>query len=101
MRCTQPMGLPSEAIDFLVKNAVRNNLCPTCQRHSGYCISEIDGGEYGMFNEECRLRYDLINGRTAEEFVQDTIWSSGPMIWLGLRVSDGTVFQHPEEDIYE
>jgi len=54
-----------------------------------------------MFDEEHLRRYDLTDGRTADEFVQEEIWSSGPMVWLGLKVSDGTMFKHPEEDIRE
>ena len=101
MRCTQEMGLPGEAVSFLANNAVKMDQCPTCQRHSGYSTNKITNGEWGMFDEYCLLRYDLIGGRTADEFVQTEIWSSGPMVWLGLKVSDGTVFEHPDADILE
>ena len=95
MRCSQPMGLPLEAITFLEKFAIKKNLCSTCKRHDGY--ESVDtGNKYGMFMEFSLLRYMLIDGRTAEEYVQYCIWESGPMEWLGLKVSDGTVFEWPE-----
>jgi len=54
-----------------------------------------------MFDDLEILEYELCDGRTATEFVQEENWSSGPMIWMGLRVSDGTEFRWSEEEISE
>ncbi len=86
MRCSQPYGLPPAAQDFLDKNAFRLDQCPVCKRNSGYKKESI--GTYGMFDELVLYRYTLLDGSTAEEFVQDEIWDSGPMIWLGLKCKD-------------
>jgi hypothetical protein len=76
----------TEAIEFLNKNAFRLDQCPICKRNSGYKKEAI--GTYGMVDELTLYRYTLLDGSTADEFVQDEIWDSGPMIWLGLRWKD-------------
>ena len=83
MRCSQPQGLPAHAEEFLRDNAVRVNECQHCQRHDGYQREVI--GKYGMFDELDLYRYTLLDGSTADEFVQEEMWSSGPMIWLALK----------------
>lgn len=86
MRCSQPYGLPPKAIEFLNKNAFKLDQCPICKRNSGYKKEII--GTYGMFDELTLYRYILLDGNIAEEFIQEEIWNSGPMIWLGLTWKD-------------
>jgi len=97
MRCTQPMGLPPEAYAFLLDNTVRRNVCPTCNRDDGPVCEVI--GSTGMFDDLPLHQYTLTDGRTATEFVQAEVWSSGPMIWLALDLSDGTKIEWPPEEI--
>ena len=96
MRCSQPHGIPPEAIEFLDKNAFRLDQCPICKRNSGYEKEIID--TYGMCDELSLYRYTLLDGSTADEFIQEEIWSSGPMIWLGLKWKD-TEFKWPNKAI--
>lgn len=93
------MGLPESAVAFLHKNAKRLHPCEHCNRDSGPVCREI--GRTGMFDDLEILEYELNDGRSATEFVQEEIWSSGPMIWMGLRISDGTEFRWSEEEISE
>lgn len=99
MRQSQPQYLSTEANTFLNENAICTDKCEKCHRHSGFEFTVI--GKYGMFDELSLKRYKLKDGRTASEFEQAEIWSSGPMIWLGLRTSDGIEFKWDEEDIRE
>ena len=97
MRCSQPQGLPSEAIAFLEENAIRIGYCPHCDRDDGYAKKQIGTEGYG---DVPIYEYLLKNGELAIEYVQATIDSSGPMIWLGLKVGDKK-FEWKEEDIKE
>lgn len=86
MRCSQPQGLPVHAKEFLKDNAVRVNECPHCHRHDGYKREAF--GKYGMDDELELYRYTLLDGSTATEFVQEEMWSSGPIIWIALKWKD-------------
>lgn len=97
MRCTQPYGLSHAAEQFLCANAIVYNLCVHCNRSDGFAKEPIRS--YGMFDEFYLYCYLLKGGRKAEEFIQRETWSSGPMIWLGLRVDDGQVFLWDEKDM--
>ena len=84
MRLSQPQGLPIKAMDFLGKNAVKVNQCPHCHRHDvGYQRKVI--GMYGMYDEIELYQYTLKDGSIAYEYIQDTVWISGPIIWLALK----------------
>jgi len=86
-RHDQFIGLPTVATCYL-----NDNKAPT--------QPEPIGMYYGMFDQTYPLyRYTLNNGLTADEFLQASPWNSGPMFFLGLRVSDGTLFQWGESDI--
>ena len=98
MRCSQPQGLPQEAIEFLEENAARKDPCTHCGRDSGYETKEID--RCGMCEDTPIIAYLLKDGTWAEEYLQGEIWSSGPMMWLGLKVGDKK-FEWKEEDIKE
>lgn len=105
IRMTQMQGLPKVAQEFLDVHAERVDVCPHCNRDSGPLREEI--GRTGMFNEYELYRYKLkpsaeqgsVVTRTADEVVQYEYWSSGPMIWLKLVVSDGTVFEWAKDVI--
>jgi len=86
MRMSQPMGLPTEAQKFLQKHAKRVDPCEHCKRHSGYVKRRT--GDTGMFHDVPIFEYTLDNGGHADEFIQHTIWSSGPMEWFGLKIFD-------------
>jgi hypothetical protein len=94
MRCSQPQGLPKCAEEFLTTNAVKVNECPQCGRYGDYERKII--GTYGMFDELELYRYTLRDGTTIDEFIQEEIWDSGPMIWLALRWKD-TTFEWPKD----
>ncbi len=98
MRMTQPMGLVPKAQAFLKEHAVLENHCEHCDRNSGYVGKEI--GRTGMFDDLQLFEYALKDGRVAKEFVQATVWSSGPMIWVALEV-DGEKFLWPESELQE
>ena len=98
MRCTQPMGLAPKAEDFLKEHAVLKDPCEHCGRNSGYVRKMI--GVTGMFDDLSLIGYALKDGRTAKEFVQHELLSSGPMIWVALEV-DGEKFLWPESELVE
>ena len=99
MRCTQPQGLSMGTEVFLRENAKHHDSCPTCG-HSRGMIREQHDKYYGMFDEEFPLwQYTLKDGRTAKEYKQDEVWSSGPMIYLGLELSDGTKMEWSREEL--
>lgn len=105
MRSDQLIGLSAEADEFLAANELVPEPCPHCKRGYGP-TTEPTGLKYsGMFGQE----YDLFNHklkseRFAEEYLQASPWSSGPMFFLGLKVYDfdGTEirdFKWTEEEI--
>lgn len=107
MRSDQHMGLSIEASDFLVFNELVPEPCPHCQRPYPP-ITEPSGKTYsGMFMEEYPLfRHELKSKGYAEEYLQAAPWSSGPCLFLGLKVydSNGTEirdFQWTEQEIQE
>jgi hypothetical protein len=93
------MGLPPSALAFLRENTPRKDPCPYCGRDNGLTRREI--GFFGMFDEIPLNEYTLRDGRTAREVIQHEIWSSGPMTWLKLVVSDGTEFAWEASQIVE
>jgi hypothetical protein len=95
MRCSQPQGLSSEAMEFLSQNAIKLNQCTCCQRHDGYKKEVID--TCGMYDDVDLYRYTLVDGTMADEFVQYEVWSSGPMIWFGLRWQGAEFVWHSDE----
>lgn len=96
-RSSQPMGLPSAALEFLAANEDKPAPCPTCGHQGSGNTAQI--GSYGMFDELSLVRYQLTRERWADEYIQFEEWWSGPMTWLGLRVSDGTEFKWAAEEI--
>lgn len=98
IRCSQPQGLPLEAVEFLKDNAVKINQCTCCYRHDGYQKEVVD--TCGMFDDIDLYCYTLVDGSTATEFVQEELWSSGPMIWIGLKWQ-GSEFKWASSEIVE
>lgn len=96
MRCSQPQGLSAEAEQFLRDNAVRINEYQCCHRHDGYQKEVI--GTCGILEDVNLYRYILLDGSTADEFVQHCVWNSGPMEWFGLRWKD-TEFKWQDKEI--
>lgn len=99
IRMDQPQGLPPEAHSFLATNEIEPKVCPHCKRP--YPLERGVIGSYeGMFGTEYPLHKRVLkDGRIAEEFLQATIWSSGPMFFLGLKMSNGTVFEWSDEEL--
>jgi hypothetical protein len=97
IRCTQDFGLSKAAREFLDTHAILVNHCSHCGRFDGYKHDE--GEPYGMFDELRLKLYHLSDGKVAKEYIQESIWDSGPMIFLGLIVSDGTMISWSEEEI--
>lgn len=99
IREDQFLGLPEAAITFLAENEVPEVSCPHCGRPFARNYEKV-GVYHGMFDNEYPLhRHVLKDGRTADEFLQAAPWSSGPVHFLGLRVSDGTEFTWTEDEI--
>lgn len=98
MRTDQDFGMTVEATMFLRAN-VDVDECKTCQRPYPEKTEEV--GYYdGMFGDKYPLyRHFLKDGRTADEFLQASPWSSGPCFFIGLKVSDGTEFLWPQDEI--
>lgn len=95
MRCDQFIGLPKHAIDFLKE--WEQKCCACRQSLPG---KRVIGHYVGMFDSEYPLmRYSLIDGRYADEFLQAMLWSNGPMFFLGLQVSGGQQFRWTQEEI--
>ena len=99
MRTDQPQGLPVSAEVFLDEQEVRPDCCPTCKRPFPPTLEAI--GDYEGFDTYPLHRHQLKDGRTADEFLQASPWSSGPLLFLGLRVSDGTEFTWTDDEIDE
>jgi hypothetical protein len=93
MRTDQPMGLPDEATAFLQENVLMKgaNPCRHCQKPT---IDVFDCEQYGSYTgmfegqDYPLLRYKLKGGGVAEEFLQASPWSSGPVLFLGLKIKD-------------
>jgi len=92
IRMDQFAGLSQSAKQFLAECEVKPHICETCKQPIHEPLKQI--GKYkGMYmNEYFLYQHILENGQTADEFVQCAPWSSGPIFFLGLRVSDGTEF---------
>ncbi len=100
MRCTQLMGLPPAAKAYLEEyREWADTLCPHCARviDREMVPAKVykSARSTGMFDDGPELvEYKLRGGLTAREEVQYVEWSSGPMIYLRLVVSNGRVFEH-------
>ncbi len=89
MRCDQPMGMTEAAEEYLKKYRKPARICPCCNQnmirddvvtYDEYQVAFGDGDGYPLH------KYTLANGFLAEEYLQDTVWSSGPCFFLGLVV---------------
>lgn len=101
IREDQFMGFTDEARAFLEEYEVPQETCEFCLRPFPRKLEEIDH-YFGMFDTKYPLfRHVLKDGRTADGFLQAAPWSSGPVLFLGLRVSDGTEFLWTEKEMDE
>lgn len=99
MRCDQYIGLTTEAQEFLSEHEITPEPCSCCKRPFPPKLEQICTYR-GINNTEYPLnRHFLMGGRYADEFLQADPWSSGPMFFIGLRVSDGQEFSWSEEEI--
>lgn len=108
MRCTQVIGLRSEASEFLIYNCNRipNVVCPHCGKTvtSKYHKEAYqDESGLGMCDDGPVLnKYYLKNGACVKEVVQEVVWSSGPCIFLCLEDDSGQkMFEWSRKDINE
>ncbi len=100
-RTNSPMGLCSEATKFLEQNEVKPEQCPHCNQLISSSITARQIGEYeGYWDVKYSLlRYKLKDGRTADEYLQLTEFSGGPVMFLGLQISDGTKIEWEDWEI--
>ena len=87
MRCDQHIGLPQRALDFLGRYEAQGPVCPTCHR-SMQAVLKVIGHYEGMFMQAYDLYRHPLNDGYADEFLQASPWSSGPMFFIGLRTYD-------------
>lgn len=97
MRCDSFMGLPGSAISFLNQHETVPEPCPCCKR--GYPPQLEKIGSCNGYDEYVLFRHFLNDGKTADEFLQVIHFDSGPVIFLGLKVSDGSVIEWSKEEI--
>jgi hypothetical protein len=99
IRMDQFAGLPQAAEKFLEEHEKPPVYCETCGHVIKRSVTRI-GSYSGMFSDTYPLhRRHLKDGRTADEYLQAAPWSSGPVHFIGLKVSDGTVFEWSEEEM--
>ncbi len=108
MRCTQIVGLSAKARQFLANNQASDLTkcgCPTCQEpHVTVPRQRVydteTGTRAGMFDDgPALLEYGLKDGRVAREVVQETVWSSGPCIFLCLEIEGVRAFEWSKEKL--
>ncbi len=100
-RSDQHMGMSSKAIYFLEKYEIKPKVCAVCNRPHYLKLEEISSFS-GMFTDEYPLhRHQLIDGLHADEYLQCSPWSSGPMFFIGLKISDGRKFTWTNEEVEE
>ncbi len=105
MRCTQIMGLKQEANEFIEQfcKKIPDLTCPYCSTtitEKKACRIYDTRNENGMFEDGPSLiEYDLIDGRVIREVIQETVWSSGPCIFLCLECNGERYFEWSQECI--
>ncbi len=90
-------GKTTSAIGFLEKYEVKGEECLECGHVEHVKLQKI--GDVHGFDDYSLFRHHLVNGDYADEFLQATEWSSGPMFFIGLRVCDGKEFIWLDEEI--
>lgn len=99
-RSDQYVGLTDEAQQFLRDNEVGYEMCPHCGQIMAGTTSEVIEHFTGMFGNEYDLRkHYLYDGREADEFLQCSPWSSGPVFFIGLELSDGQEMIWTDDEI--
>lgn len=109
-RSTQIMGISFAAFEYLRKHAAVTSMttCKECGHVRGgemtrHVYDQTTGRKEGMFEDGPDLyEYDLKDGSKAREVVQAVHWSSGPVIFLCLQLSNGSrVGEWSAEEISE
>ena len=98
-RSDQIVGITKEARDFIEKNQAVPEPCSKCKRPFSP-NSKTCGIFTGMFGHEYPLfEYELKNGKIAQKKVQADPWSSGPVFFIKLVVSDEKEYMWTEEEM--
>lgn len=88
MRMDQFPGLTLEACTFLAENKQSPPCCSQCGHVLKQPYPKIIGHFDGMFGNGYPLhRYQLKDGRFADEYLQQVEFSSGAVHFIGLRVA--------------
>lgn len=111
MRCTQFIGLPAIALEFLNKNASSRRKIILIENENGKMQIQMDGKETllphsevyayagGMFaDDECPLHKYFVDGQWWYEKVQFSVWSSGPVIATKLVSENEDTYEWAYED---
>jgi len=97
MRCYQHIGLNRKADEFLSENVERipDIICPHCKELISTKLNILNTKHEDMFyGDGPDLRtFKLKDGRECKEIVQDAPWSSGPMGFLCLEISNKKRFE--------
>lgn len=101
IRMDQFAGPAPAARKFLDAHEVEPEICTGCNRP--FVFKRVVTGTFaGMFGDEYPLHQrELRDGRTADEYLQASPWSSGPVFFIVLRVSSGEVYEWTEEEMEE
>ena len=105
MRSTQIIGLTKEAKQYIDENVrLVEKECPLCKCgkiQSPEQKQYADARNLGMFNDGPMLNeYIMKDGTILREIVQETVWSSGPCIFLCLCDINGKrMFEWSDDDL--
>jgi hypothetical protein len=83
MRCEQFFGLSPTALQFLKENEIPPEICECCKRIFPRKFEII--GYYDGYDKHPLYQHQLKNG-VANEYLQVCEFSSGPCLFLGLRI---------------
>lgn len=100
MRTDQYIGLTKSATEFIEQNEIAPQKPCSCCGRPFKIERKVCGTYEGMFEDEYYLsEYQLKDGNIAQEFLQASPWSSGPMFFIGLKTSDGKEFRWSVEEM--
>ena len=102
MRMDQFAGLCPAAEKFLEEHRRLPNVCKTCGHViGGQYIKQIGTYSGGFYTGYPLYRHLLKNDKFADEFLQTSPWSSGPVHFLGLKLSNRIGFVWTDKEIEE
>jgi len=100
MRTDQYIGLSRRAKDWLDKNRKPPVVCKMCNTPTPM-KPEVIGVYEGMFGNKYNLHRHQLKHGYADEFLQASPWSSGPMFFIGLRINEGIELRWTDSEIRE